>query len=167
MKQWMRVSIPFVLAICAVAAGLVVTPHARADGTPPGIEILEVSCQVYFYDGPNMGNTEPVTFETTRAFTSSGAASSGNLMASANEYINGWSESGSWWLSGSGNSTGNFTFTAQLAVAPGGTLTVTATFPAAATPVAAASVGTIVDSSGTVLVVTHTSTTCPILIPWG
>lgn len=153
MKQWMRVFMTLVLAICAVVVGsMVAVPKARAAST----QEMWVNCQVYFSDGPNQGKTESVSFLTK---------SSGELTAYSSDYVGGQSNPGSWFTNGT--DTRGFTFSAALAVppGPGATLTVNATFTINTYPVVASSVGTIVDSNGNVLVVTHTTTTCPYFIP--
>ena len=151
MKQWMRVFVILVIAICALTAGIVATNRARADVLPP---TTTVSCQVAFSDGPNQGKTEPVAFEVR---------ANDWMEALSKDYVGGVSESGSW-TQGTKNVT--FTFSSQLAVAPGGTLKVNITFPPFGTnPMVGLGVGTIVGSNGTVLVVTHTTTTCPAFSP--
>lgn len=151
MKQWTHVFVILVIVVCALIAGMVATTHARANVLPP---TTTVNCQVAFSDGPNQGKTEPVTFEVRV---------NDWMEALSNDYVGGVSESGSW-IQGANNVT--FTFSSQLAVVPGGTLKVNITFPPFGTnPMVGPGVGTITDSNGTVLVVTHTTTTCPAFSP--
>ena len=159
MKQWMRVSITLGVALCAVGVGL--GASIRAWALPP--PTVSEQCQVHFLDGPQQGNTDPVTFRlaTNSGGLLTGQPLSGPLTASSSQYIGGVSESGSWSYTDTTDETINFTFSAQLAAIPGATLTVITTIPASTTTVVGTSQGTIVDSSGNVLGVAHTTTTCP------
>src|SRR5581483_12345514 len=150
----MRVSIILVIAICTLTAGSVATTRTRA-ATLPGQQIMINNCKVHFSDGPNAGKTEFVSFKLL---------SSGTLVAYANTYVGGQSTSGSW---SNGGNTVDFAFTASLAAISGSTLTVTIAFPAFTDidPIVGTSEGTIVGSNGKVLVVTHTTTTCPAFTP--
>lgn len=154
MKRWIRVSIILVIAICSVGAGMVATTRALA--FPGGPTTWQVTCQVFFSDGPNQGKTEPVSFQLS---------SDGGFIASSSDYAGGVSRSGTWSFADAALDTVNFTFSAQLATIPGATLTVTATIPNTTTTAVGTSEGAIVDNSGAVLVVTHTTTTCPDFLP--
>jgi xyloglucan-specific exo-beta-1,4-glucanase len=151
MKQWRRVLTALLLAACCmIVSSIVATPRAQAAGT----QEMWVNCSVFFSDGPNQGDTEPVSFLTT---------SNGGLTAYGSTYVGGQSEPGAWFSNGT-NTTG-FTFSAALTTPPDTTLTVNATFTDNTYPVSAAGTGTIVDSTGATLVVTHTTTTCPYFLP--
>jgi len=151
MKRWTRVFMALVITICALVVGsIAATPDAHAVSS----QEMWVDCSVYFHDGPNQGQTEPVSFLTT---------SSGGLTAYSSDYVGGQSDPGSWFVNGS-NTTG-LTFSTPLAIIPGTTLTVNASFTDNTYPVSADGTGTIVDSNGQVIVVTHTTTTCAYFIP--
>ncbi|MGH7868586.1 MAG: hypothetical protein ACREP9_13405 [Candidatus Dormibacteraceae bacterium] len=155
----MRVSIILGVALCAVGVGLGASIRAWAFPSPTVSE----QCQVLFLDGPQQGNTEPVTFRlvTDSGGLQTGQPLSGGLTASSSQYIGGVSEPGGWSYTDTTEKTINFTFSAQLAMIPGATLTVITTIPVGMTTVVGTSQGTIVNSNGDVLGVAHTTTTCP------
>lgn len=151
MKPWMRMSLLLVLVLCAGGAGLVGPTHALA-----AIEGTQVTCQVHFLDGPNQGQTEPVTFNL---------ALGGLFTADSSDYVGGASQSGSWSYTNANDTTVFFTFKAQLVSPPSTTLTVITTISVSMTTVVGTSQGTITDRSGHVLGVAHTTTTCPQFTP--
>lgn len=147
----MCISLVLVVAIGVFGVGIGAPTPAQAQAGPPWVT---AACQVSFLDGPKQGSTEADTFKIWQ---------DGTLASVSNDYVGGVSTSGSWWYTDSTDTTIDYTFSASLAVppGPGATLTVTATTAVSTTPVVATSQGTITNSNGTVLVVTHTTATCP------